>query len=53
MDQLQAGDLLAAICDPIAADVALVPFPAVIGVAAPPLEAVAVTLLNAVELLGL
>jgi hypothetical protein len=50
-DQLAAGNLLGAIGDPIAADIALVPFAIGYGAAAPVLEAAAGTLLNLVDLI--
>jgi hypothetical protein len=45
VDQLEAGNLLAAIGDPIAADVALIPFAIFLG-AGPIMDAVEGTLLN-------
>ncbi len=50
-DQLEAGNLLGAIGDPIAADLALVPFAIGYGAAAPILEAAAGTLINLVDLI--
>jgi hypothetical protein len=50
-DQLEAGNLLGAVGDPIAADIALVPFAIGYGAAAPILEAAAGTLLNLVDLI--
>ena len=50
-DQLEAGNLLAAVGDPIAADLALVPFAFGYGAAAPVLEAAAGTLINLVDLI--
>ena len=50
-DQLEAGNLLGAVGDPIAADLALVPFAIGYGAAAPILEAVGGTLLNLVDLI--
>jgi PE-PPE domain len=50
-DQLEAGNLLGAVGDPIAADIALVPFAIGYGAAAPILEAVGGTLLNLVDLI--
>jgi hypothetical protein len=50
-DQIEAGNLLAAVGDPIAADLALVPFAIGYGAAAPILEAAAGTLLNLVDLI--
>jgi PE-PPE domain-containing protein len=50
-DQLEAGNLLGAIGDPIAADIALVPFAFGFGAAAPVLEATAGTLINLVDLI--
>jgi hypothetical protein len=47
-DQLESGNLLAAVGDPIAADLALVPFALGYGAAAPVLEAAAGTLINLV-----
>src|ERR1700722_1880661 len=50
-DQLEAGNLLGAVGDPIAADLALVPFAFGYGAAAPVLEAAAGTLINLVDLI--
>jgi hypothetical protein len=50
-DQLEAGNPLAAVGDPIAADRALVPFAFGYGAAAPVLEAAAGTLINLVDLI--
>ena len=50
-DQLEAGNLLGAVGDPISADIALVPFAIGCGAAAPILEAVGGTLLNLVDLI--
>ena len=50
-DQLEAGNPLAAVGDPIAADLALVPFAFGYGAAAPVLEAAAGTLINLVDLI--
>jgi hypothetical protein len=49
-DQLEAGNLLGAIGDPIAADVALIPFALFLG-AGPIVDAVEGTLLNIVDLI--
>ena len=49
--ELEAGNLLGAIGDPIAADIALVPFAIGYGAAAPILEATAGTLINVVDLI--
>jgi hypothetical protein len=49
-DQLQAGNLLDAVGDPFAADLALVPFAIGFGTALPILEAAGGTLLNLVDL---
>ena len=51
VSELQAGNLLAAIGDPIAADIALIPFAIGYGAAAPILEALGGTLLNLVDLI--
>jgi hypothetical protein len=51
-DQLEAGNLLAAVGDPIAADLALVPFAFGCGAAAPVLKAAAGTLINLVDLIA-
>jgi hypothetical protein len=51
-DQLEAGNLLAAVGDPIAADLALVPFAFGCGAAAPVLEAAAGTPINLVDLIA-
>jgi hypothetical protein len=50
-DQLEAGNVLAAVGEPIAADLALIPFAFGYGAAAPVLEAVAGTLINVVDLI--
>jgi hypothetical protein len=50
-DQLEAGNLLGAVGDPIAADLALVPFAFGYGAAAPVLEAAAGTFINLVDLI--
>jgi hypothetical protein len=50
-NQLEAGNLLGAIGDPIVADIALVPFAFGYGAAAPVLEATAGTLINLVDLI--
>jgi hypothetical protein len=51
VDQLQAGDLLDAIGDPIAANTALAPFAVAFGAAAPILIAAAGTLVNLADLI--
>jgi hypothetical protein len=51
IDGLQAGNLLAAIGDPIAADLALAPFGLGFAAIAPPVEALAGTLINLVDLI--
>lgn len=50
-DQLAAGNLLGAVGDPIAVDLALVPFAIEFGAATPVLGAVGGTLLNLVDLI--
>jgi hypothetical protein len=50
VDQLEAGNLLGAIGDPIAADVALIPFAIFLG-AGPVTEAAEGTLLNTADLI--
>jgi hypothetical protein len=50
VDQLEAGNLLGAIGDPIAAEFALVPFAIFLG-AGPIVDAVEGTLLNLVDLI--
>jgi hypothetical protein len=50
-NQLEAGNLLGAIGDPIAADVVMVPFLILLGVAAPIAEATAGTLVNLADLI--
>lgn len=50
LDQLEAGNLLGAIGDPIAADTALIPLALVFGLSAP-LESLGGTLLNLVDLI--
>jgi hypothetical protein len=51
VDQLEAGNLVTAIGDPIAADIALAPFALGFGALAPILEAAGGTLLNLVDLI--
>jgi hypothetical protein len=50
-DQLEAGNLINAIGDPIAADVVMVPFILLLGTAAPLAEATAGTLINLADLI--
>jgi PE-PPE domain len=51
VDQLEAGNLINAIGDPIAADVVMVPFILLLGAAAPLAEATAGTLVNLADLI--
>jgi PE-PPE domain len=51
LDQLDAGNLISAIGDPIAADVVMLPFLILLGVAAPIAEATAGTLVNLADLI--
>jgi hypothetical protein len=51
-DQLEAGNLIGAIGDPIAADIVMVPFVILLGTAAPVAEAIAGTLVNLADLIG-
>src|ERR1700760_2551874 len=51
LDQLEAGNLISAIGDPIAADVVMVPFLILLGAAAPVAEATAGTFVNLVDLI--
>jgi hypothetical protein len=51
VDQLEAGNLVNAIGDPIAADVVMLPFLIFYGTAAPVAEAIAGTLVNLADLI--
>jgi hypothetical protein len=51
VDQLEAGNLINAIGDPIAADVVMLPFLILYGAAAPVAEAIGGTLVNLVDLI--
>lgn len=53
MDNLEAGDLIGAIGEPIAADVGLIPFLGVLEAGAPIAIAIAGTLVNFADLIGL
>jgi hypothetical protein len=51
VDQLEAGNLINAVADPIAADVVMIPFLILLGTAVPVAEATAGTLVNLADLI--